>query len=152
MSNRKNKQPLTNQESEPTFDDKLRPWIPQGEYTALCSAARKYRDYRFKRDVIVLEFCIAEGEHAGKRLERYYRLTPRVTKASSYLREWVLAAGGIVPRRHGCLTRKKFIGKMFLVLVVTVEKSWDGRDWPSSLKYSKVGAILRLETTNEAIE
>ena len=67
----------------PTFDDTLRPLLPPGEYSASCVRVRRYRDHRFNRNVIVLEFAVAEGEYGGAKLDRFYRQSLDVRRIES---------------------------------------------------------------------
>ncbi len=103
----------------------------------------------FKRDVVALHFQIFDGAFVGTPLQRYYPATKRVGRNSTYLREWVLANQGQPPLRQDRLSLSKFTGKLFLIRVETIERTWDGQR--HSAPYSKVGAILSLEATNERV-
>ncbi len=76
-------------------------------------------------------------------------MTQLVGRNSIYLREWTIANQGRLPRRRDRLPLSKFIRKLFLVKVETIERTWDGRR--HSAPYSKVAAILSLEVTNEEV-
>jgi len=115
----------------------------------------------FKREVAVLHFQPIDGAFVGTPLERFFSVNKRrdpetkrmreypVGRNSVYLREWTIANQDRPPRRHDRLPLSKFFGKVFSVRVETIESAWDGRLHPASLRYSKVGAILSLEVTNE---
>ncbi len=106
----------------------------------------------FKREIIVLRFQVVEGAFVGTPLERFYPARKKVGRNSAYLREWVCANQDVQPRRRDRLPLSKFVGKVFTVEVATVQRTWDGRRHPGSLQYSKVAAILELQTTNEKVE
>lgn len=131
----------------PVCADNPRLWIPEGEYQAICGKVSKFRHPIFKREIVALQLRICDGEHQGVQLERFYPWTGKVGRNSGFWREWTIA-NGTVPSRRDRLSMRKFVGKIFLVRVATVQKSWDGaRHGPGA--YSKVAAILELIVTNE---
>ncbi len=103
----------------------------------------------FKREVIALHFQIFDGLFVGTPLERYYPATKRVGRNSTFLREWTIANQDRPPLRQDRLPLSKFTGKLFLIRVETIERTWDGRR--HSAPYSTVAAILSLEVTNEEV-
>ncbi len=117
----------------------------------------------FKREVAVLHFQPIDGAFVGTPLERFFSVNKRrdpetkrmreypVGRNSVYLREWTIANQDRPPRRCDRLPLSKFFGKVFSVRVETIERAWDGRLHPASLRYSIVGAILSLEVTNERV-
>ena len=143
--------PATEQEWAPTCADDPRPLISSGTYLALCTHAKKFSHPLFKREIISLTFQIIDGPFVGTELERYYPAAKRVGRNSAYLREWCIANQDFQPRRRDRLPASKFLGKVFTVQVNTVERTWDGRRHPRALQYSKVGAILGLDVTNEEV-
>lgn len=131
----------------PVCAEEPRPWVPDGEYQALCEKVNKFRHPIYKRDIVALHLRVCDGRHQGTRLERYYHWTPRVGRNSAFRREWTIA-NGAPPGRGEHLYPRKFRGKVFLVRTATVNRSWDGgRHGPAA--YSKVAAILDLLVTNE---
>lgn len=145
---------VPNQEAEwaPAFDDDLRPLIPEGEYSVVCTKTSSYHDARYKREVVVLEFRVAEGPYAGTQLQRFHAASSSVRRGSVYLREWVIANNGHVPQRLDRLWPSKFRGKLFLARVRTVTKAWDGGNHAEGLRYSKIAAIVELLVSNEVIQ
>ena len=133
----------------PICDSDPRPLVPENEYTAGCTAARRFHHPIYKREVISLELMVLAEPYVGTRLERFYSATHRVGRNSVYLREWTIANGGRPPKRKDRMSLCKFEGKIFLVRVKTVKKAWDGNLHPEGLRYSKVAAILELLATNE---
>lgn len=147
----------------PVFEFEPRPLIPDGNYVCLCLGGRKFYNPMFKREVAVLRFQPIDGAFVGTPLERFFPVTKRfdrklkrmreyVGRNSTYLREWTIANQDKPPRRRDRMPLSKFFGKVFLVQLETIERAWDGRLHPSSLRYSKVAAILSLEATNEPIQ
>ena len=135
----------------PTCADDPRPLIPPSSYLALCTHAKRFRHPLFKREIIAFRFQLVDGPFVGTELERFYPATKRVGRNSAYLREWVCANQDVQPRRRDRLPLNKFVGKVFMVQVDTVERTWDGRRHPRALQYSKVAAILDLQATNERV-
>ena len=136
----------------PALDGHQRPWIPAGEYQAFCTKSSRYPDFRFKRTVGVLRFRIFEGEHRGTVVERFFNLKDRMSSRCAYPREWIIANNNEPPPRADRMAMRKFVGKLFLVRVVTVDRAWDGGTYPQPLRYSKVAGILALLFTNERIQ
>ncbi len=147
----------------PTCADDPRPLIPSGDYLCFCTGGKKFYHPMFKREVAVLHFQPIDGPFVGTPLERFFAVSKRfdrklkrmreyVGRNSIYLREWTIANQDQPPRRRDRMPLSKFFGKVFLVRVETIEKAWDGRVHPASLRYSKVSAILSLEVTDEPIQ
>jgi hypothetical protein len=136
----------------PTCDQNPAPCVPEGEYLAFCNSAQKYRNPRFKRDEIALQFALCDCEWAGIRLMRYFSVVTAGKKRSNYYREWVIANQGIAPSRGDRMPYKKFTGKLFRVRVATVCTDAYQEKLPPALQYSKVAAILELVQTNEKVE
>lgn len=139
----------TEQEWSPVCGKNPRVLVSEGTYQAGCVSARRFEHPIFKRKIIALRFSLLEDEFLGVELERYFPAKDRVGRHSNFYREWTVANDGIPPRRRQRMPLGKFVGKIFLVRVVTVEKAWDRRLLPDSLRYSKVGEILELSGTNE---
>ena len=147
----------------PTCADDPRPLVPPGDYLCLCTGGKKFYNQMFKREVAVLHFQPIDGAFVGTPLERFFSVNKHrdpetkrmreypVGRNSIYLREWTIANQDRPPRRRDRLPFSKFFGKVFSVRVETTESTWDGRLHPASLRYSKVGAILSLEVTNERV-
>lgn len=147
----------------PVFESDPRPLIPEGDYVCLCTGGKKFYNPMFKRPVAVLHFQPIDGPFVGTPLERFFAISQRedrkskkmrdhVGRNSVYLREWTIANQDRPPRRRDRMPLWKFFGKVFLVRVETIERAWDGRLHPASLRYSKVAAILALEATNEPVQ
>ena len=137
------------QEWAPICSKKPRVLVAEGTYQAGCVSARRFEHPIFKRKIIALRFSLLEDEFLGVELERYFPASNRVGRHSNLYREWTVANDGIPPRRRQRMPLGKFVGKIFLVRVVTVERAWDKRLFPPALRYSKVGEILELSGTNE---
>ena len=138
----------------PVLDDDLRPSIPEGDFQAVCVAVGRFYYPQFHREAVCLDLKIFDGEHAGVTLQRFLniRRDGRIGLNSTYLREWVIANQGQAPTRKDRMTLGKFKGKLFRIRVVTVSKAFDGGVHPGGLRYSKVGAILELLTTNDGVK
>jgi hypothetical protein len=143
--------PTNASESDPICDRDHEPYVPEGDYSASCVGAKRYRNRRFKRDEFALTFVIADGSYAGAKVKRYYCSQTAGKQRSNYLREWVIANQGVAPTRGDRLPYKKFVGKVFKIRVVTVLTDAYQQELPTGLQYSKVGAIIELVTTNEKI-
>jgi len=141
-----------NPQSDPICADNPRPLIAEGEYEAFCHKAKRYFHPRFKREVISLFFDVVVNESAQTSLERYIYPQRRIGRGSLYYREWTLANNGNAPRRNDRMPIRKFEGKLYRVRVSTVKKACDQRDWPQSLQYSKIDAVLELLQTNEKLD
>ena len=137
------------QEWAPICSKEPRVFIAEGSYQAGCVSARRFEHLIFKRKIIALRFSLLEDEYLGVELERFYPAADRPGRHSNFYREWTISNDGVAPRRRQRMPLGKFVGKMFLVRVVTVQKAWDRRLLPASLRYSKVGEILELSGTNE---
>jgi len=118
---------------------------------AFCNSALKYRNPRFKRDEIALQFTLCDCKWAGTKLRRYFSVETAGKKRSHYYREWVIANQGIAPSRGDRMPYKKFAGKLFRVRVATVCTDAYQEKLPPTLQYGKVAAILELMQTNEKI-
>ncbi len=143
----------TDEEWAPLSNDDPRPLIPEGQYQALCKDAKVTTLRMYKRRVAALNFVIlgtGDGDHGGTPVQRFYRVADRQSRNSIYYREWTIANGGIPPGRRDRMPPAKFEGKVFKVLVMTVERAWDGKRHPKGLRYSKVAEIIELLATNEA--
>ncbi len=135
----------------PEYDETPLVLVPDGVYQAMCFHSTSFWHRGFKRRVIQLNFKVVDGEFFGIRLARYYAGVEKVGRGSAYFREYVIADGGLVPRRRDRLSLLKFRKKVFHVRTRTVANTRNGSSYPSSLRYSVVDAILELVTTNEAI-
>ncbi len=154
--------PTKRSEWAPLYENDPRPLIPEGEYLCLCTGGKKFYHPMFKRPVAVLRFQPIDTPFVGTPLERFFsigqrrdpkskRLREFVGRNSIYLREWVICNQGRPPHRRERMPLSKFFGKVFLVRVRTIERTWDGLEHPASLRYSTVCAILSLEATNEPV-
>lgn len=137
------------QDKGPICTGDAKPCIPEGEYLAVCRAAVRYVNPRFKRDEIALRFTVWDGEHSGTKLVRYYSFARSGSHRSHYYREWVIANNGYAPQRGDRMSLKKFKGKLFRVRVATVKADAYQEQLPQAMYYSKVAAILELLQTNE---
>ena len=137
------------QEWAPTCSKDPRVLVTEGTYQAGCVSAKRFEHPIFKRKIIVLRFSLLEDEFLGVELERFFPAADRPGRHSNFYREWTVANDGVAPRRRQRMPLGKFVGKIFLVRVVTVLKAWDRRLLPDALRYSKVGEILELSVTNE---
>jgi hypothetical protein len=137
---------------DPICDESPAPLVPDHEYLAFCKSAKKYRNPRFKRHEITLEFVLVDCESEGITLKRYFSAETAGKKRSNYKREWVIANRGIAPSRGDRMPYKKFTGKAFRIRVTTVRIDAYQEKLPPALQYSKVAAILELVQTNEKID
>src|SRR3984893_6432931 len=147
-------EPENSDDFAPVLADELRPLIPEGDYQAMCVAARRVNIPQFRREMVCLDMRIFDGEHEGTTLKRFLniRRDGKIGRNSTYLREWVIANQGQAPDRKDRMTLKKFTGKLFKVSVGTVKKAFDAGIHPVGLQYSKVDAILELLTTNDGVK
>lgn len=138
--------------SDPTCDRDPAPWVPEGQYLAFCKTAHKYRNPRFKREEIAVQFVLCDCKWAGTTLTRYYSARTAGRPRSNYYREWVIANQGVPPSRGDRMPSRKFTRKLFNVRVSTVATDAYQEKLPPALQYSKVAAILELVQTNEKID
>jgi hypothetical protein len=137
--------------NDPVCDRDHEPCVPEGDYSASCISAKRYRNRRFKRDEFALTFVVLMGLYAGTKVKRYYCSQTAGRQRSNYLREWVIANQGVAPTRGDRLPYNKFVGKVFKIRIVTVLMDAYQQELPAALQYSKVSAIVELVTTNEKI-
>ncbi len=105
---------------------------------------------------IYLTFALLDDAHAGIELPMFFR--PSRFPTSRYYRAWLIA-NGRPPSRNARLSPRVFLNKVFRVLVETVKpriqitgengKQRPGPEYPATLHYSKVSALLSLEVTND---
>jgi hypothetical protein len=138
---------------EPVAADDPRALVEPGDYQALCVRAQLRSYPKFHRQSIVLTFQIFDGPHAGTMIERYLSVPAdaKIKRGSYNFREWILANGGMKPRRRERMPKKKFVDKLFLVSVETVRTDSHGVE-VNATAYSKVSRLLELLTTNETLE
>lgn len=137
--------------NDPICSQEPYPLIEAGEYEASCvaSARKKYREDEHK---VYLTFQITTfGEHFEKRLfmamKDYGR---KVRRGSKFFTAWIIANGGIKPRRGERMSLKVFKNKVFRIYVDTVKPKFDtGHPKPESCHYSKVQHILELVAGGE---
>lgn len=139
----------SDQDWGPVAADDARALIPDGEYTVICTGARRTWYPMFRREAIVLSAKVFDGPNTGTVLERYFPAGEKIGRGSNYYREWVIANQGIAPRRRERMPMKKFVGKLFRAQLATVVTGRDGAQLTGA-SYSKIARIIELLVTNEA--
>ena len=146
--------PVEDDDDDLVAADAPRPLIPPGIYDAQCTRAERRHFMIFHRDVIVLTFRITEaGPYMGVILERFLHRPEdgKIRCGSHYYREWVVANSDELPHRRDKMARRKFVGKIFRVQVVTVSTDRNQANLGGA-SYSKVSRLLALVATNEAVQ
>ena len=124
-----------------------KPLIPDGEYEAEVEQSEVYRDIFSGGKKLALHmrvFCDKEDPEAFEMLARHYNYAIPPSPSSDYYREWVKANGGSLPLRKDRWFPRIFMGKRFLVRIVTVDRDRDRDPLEGDLRYSKVAKILRV--------
>jgi hypothetical protein len=114
----------------------------------------EHRHYpAFHRFSVVLTLQISGGDHAGELIERYYNIPAdrKVRRGSDYYREWLTGNQGNKPTRRERMHKKKFVGKLFRIRVVTVSRNHNGIELGAAA-YSKASRLLELLVTNDKVE
>jgi hypothetical protein len=104
--------------------------------------AKIYRDPQFRRLVCLLRCALVldpKREVCGF-LNLGTDEKPKAGRRSNYWRAWVIA-NGEPPRKRQVLSRRVFVGKIFLVRIGDVEKDMDGAVHAEFEKYSVIQEI-----------
>jgi hypothetical protein len=133
-------------DSEENMTDAYAPPIAEGEYVV--GFLREERGQAYGRGVLFVRFQVAEGQHAGRELLRFYN-TPRgarLARSSSLWRDFVAVTGRRPPTK-GFKPSWAFSNCLLRARVVTVHQRPEGRERISMAdceRYSKIDALLGL--------
>jgi hypothetical protein len=135
--------PALEEELEPICEDAPYPRYKPGTYEGRCVSAKRYRDPRFKRLILKLEFRILPD---CRPIVGFLNLgngdKPKAGRGSEYRRAWTIANGD-APRKSETMTKRVFEGKVFSVRVGDTTKKHDGREHLPGEVYSTVKEILK---------
>ena len=122
------------------------PLLPDGDYMASVINAEVCVMFA-KAWKLVLTFKIADGQHTGTKLHRYYNVKPggrgkngfKVGRHSQYLRDYITLFG--MPTRADRMSLSAWKQHVFTVTTTTVKTDSSGRKLPPALHYSKVSEV-----------
>ncbi len=120
-----------------------RPLIPEGEYLAISRTAQPINIFGGRR--LQIEFEVHEGPYARTLIPCWMPLPPRgkrPSRSSNVYRLHQILKQGQALKRGERISVEAFIGKMWLVEVVTVTQDHHKRPLADELKYSKVAHVL----------
>jgi hypothetical protein len=131
------------------------PLVPPGEYHASCESAAICPMFGGRLRLVlafrIRGYAAAPCVHAGKIVRMYATLPPRdkhghfrhgVALSSKFYRAWVVARGGVRPRRRDRMSLDPFKNGLFLVRVRTVDEDSNQDPLPPVQRYSVIDAIL----------
>lgn len=118
------------------------PRYKPGDYEVICEEAKIYRDPQFRRLVCRLRCALVVDPE--KKICCFLNLgnleKPTAGRRSNYRRAWVIA-NGEQPKRRQILSKRTFVGKIFLVSIGDVANDMDGRELADFEKYSVIQEI-----------
>ena len=128
---------------EPRCEDTPYQRHAPGIYEARCITTKVYRDPRFKRWVLRLEFQLwpPDGRHAFGFLNLGTRAKPSAGRGSEYRRAWIIASGD-QPRKRQTMSSRVFKDKVFQVRIGDTATKHDGRKHLEVEIYSSVKEII----------
>ena len=127
--------------------------VPAGDYWLTCTDHQTRRI--FHQWKLYLTFTIAEGEHTGKELTRYYNITfvgrnenrrIRAGWHSDLMREYVWLFGE-KPRRPAEIPVTRFMNHTFVGRVESVTKDQFGEPLAELMYYSRIKKLLKMIKT-----
>lgn len=135
---------LVSREPFPEISFDAYPRITPGEYYALCTRSKVYRDGMYKRWVVRLHWNVLPSNSCFEPIARDVpmfvslgeKAKPHASRRGKYWEEWMRANGG-PPCRGDRLSPKVFKGRLARVQVA---------DTKSAAPYSVVRSILNFET------
>lgn len=132
--------------TEPEIAWHFAPRIEPGEYKAYSRSAKIYRDGKFKRWVVAVQF---ELEEAGTRLTWYLNLgqgpLPKAGRRSNCWQAWV-AANGRPPTRRDRLSPRVFVRRWATVLVEDTAKDFRQMSVSPDNSYSVIRSVREWQT------
>lgn len=120
--------------------------IEPGEYKAYSRSAKIYRDGKFKRWVLAVQF---EIEETDTQVTWYLNLgtgeRPKAGRRGNFWQAWV-AANGRPPRRNDRLSPRVFEKRWAIVLVEDTAKDFQQKAVSAENAYSVVRAVREWQT------
>ena len=127
-----------------------RPLIPEGVYEAQCIKIERHRSHSSSKKIF-FHFKIFDWMKLDDQPVLFMAMNDpgkKVSAATNYYKNWVVASGNKVPERKDRMSLKVFQNGMFEVRVETVKPKFpDGEEKPECFHYSVVRYIKRRLTS-----
>jgi hypothetical protein len=134
------------------YDGDYYKWIPDGEYSAVCTGYTTPMPY-FGGRKVYLHFMVLTEPYRGTMLFMAFNVAFKgVRPASKYFKYWCLANGDRQPSRNALMSARIFKDKRFSIKTRTAIPKRAGEDMPFDFRYSVVDSLKAIEMPDKEQE